>query len=592
MKLPIGYYPNNAFSFSFYKRKKNGQLDSLSKVEYPFVNGPSQYTENFKFRIYHEPTFGGTSVSDMGVGNSDIKLDGEFHIWHSGIPADTNRSGAFGAAIGAIKDASTKYLQYIPGLTRSGVEEFQDFIFMAYGSRLSLNYVSTDPLIAKLKSLYAVKQKFNFSDFGMVFSDYDRQRFVEVIIPDKGFSITRGTDDTNTFKFSINLTVIRDMDKAIVSKPAITINPAYTISGLIIQLENIINSPLKLTGTLVRMTQFIDDTITSLRKIPTTYENMKKSFTEDGKLIRKNFQAISENIEELKLRKVITQDDISNELNRTNEISRTAEAQFMQELKRSEDSVDGLNYTLATYTVPVYANGSYEFQALTPDADFTEWIDNDVYTFILDVQEILFQINAAMEIAFSEETYRIHEVSPGETWDSIAESILGSRDLGQALSVWNDDTIGELSKNTIRIPLGADTGIYDKLPQNPSRVNLESVLLGADIKLTKERDIAVAPNGDIALVYGDECLLNNILDIIDIPQKSWIANLEIGNPIPIGEIPNTILNGGYIFDLLAQLQNNRRIEKAEFSGLEQDGDSLLILFNIFSISGGSYIIDL
>ncbi|MDH5598290.1 MAG: hypothetical protein OEY34_04145, partial [Cyclobacteriaceae bacterium] len=341
-------------------------------------------------------------------------------------------------------------------------------------------------------------------------------------------------------------------------------------------------------------TQFVDTTITNLRNLAPAWDRMKNSLNEDGMLMRRNFQSISENLKGIigANKKQWTTEAISAELDRTYDMARSAEAGFMQEIENATSGLAGLMSLLGAYTTPVSGDSSYEFEALQPGADFTEWIDNDLYTFIIDAQNIIIEMEAAIAISNSEEKYRIYELQPGESYDSIAEKVLGTKDLGQALSIWNEDTKGKLARHSIRIPIGTETGIFTKLPFNPSPRDLEIGLVGVDLKLTVQRDFAVAPNGDLAIISGDESLINSLLDLVDVPQGSWIADLSKGNPVPIGELPNTIINGGFILDLLSQIQKNPKVETAEFTGLEQDGDVLMYLFNVYSVSGRSYVIEL
>lgn len=607
------YRPKNAFSFKILRRNENGSYD-LSKInsttipEYFLTVGPLQYNESFKFRNSIDPTFGGTAVTDFGIGNSEIRLEGEFHIYHNQLPpkskSDIEGGDFLSAGKSAIIGAGSSYydkirntfLNFSGGEMRSGLQEFQDLLYFFYFSRYEdVRYTSNDETANLIAGIPEAAGGFNYAYHALIFRDYDRGRIVEVIIPSDGFSITRSVQDTNTYKYSIKLVVIKDLEKDIKS-PLVrsNFNPEFRIAGLMNELETLINLPLRASSALVSSARFFDNTITSARALPGTFNRMKKQFSQDGKLARKTFQnAIDQTRSAFGFgkKKHLSIEEISKKIDDTYKESRLIEAKFRQEIAKVDANLSGLISALGGYALGT--SRPLEQEALLPNANSTPLLDEDAYTWAVSIQNIIIQVQAEMNYASSEPNYNIYNISSGDTYEKIAQELLGNKELAGALALWNNDEIKqELTRQAIKIPFGTNTGIFSSLPEAPTGKDLEIGLIGTDIKLTEQRDVAVAPNGDLGLVEGNESLINNILDIIDTPIESWTLYPDLGNPIPIGEIVNDLRNSDYLQNLISQIRSDSRIKTARLNRVIQNGDRYLILIDITSMSGENFTIQL
>ncbi|TGJ99841.1 hypothetical protein EHO57_13860 [Leptospira langatensis] len=610
------YQPKNVFSFAFYIKQEDGSYDlsDPTGVEYFFVNGPTQYSENFKYRTSVDKTFGGTVVVDYGPDNHEIRMEGEFHIYFRGLPG-TPRGGIPGDsgngffqsalsagkalvsnAVGSYYDSiRTKYLALAGGDFRSGLQEFQDFMYMLHYSRSldPVQYTSGDPQGRKVVNFFS-GLRLNWKEIAMVFRDYDRNRTVEVIVPQNGFTISRAVQDTNTYKYSLNLTTVRELDAKILS-PLVrsNFNPSRTISGLMNELENLVNLPLKLSGTLLGVAKFAQTFANSADRLKTSWGRMKDQFNLEGRLARKTFDSARSTLGIGGKTRGFSAEEISNAIDAAYSQSRAREADFRQALEKAESDLSAFLSAVGFFSIPISGSSSYAAESVKPGADFTAWIDNEAYDFAINARDILNETRAAINYAAIDDGFRIRKVGAGETYNSIAKAELGNAKLGEALARYNNDSdTTQLAKAAIKIPYGKVTNIFTTLPEQFTPRDLEVALIGADLKLTENRGIAVAPNGDWALVEGDETLINNILDPIDFEQGSLPANPSIGNPIPIGSLPDDLVKNSYLAQILGQIRSDPRVSNAQYLGAIQEGDKYLFLFTVTSISGGSFYLSL
>ncbi|EMO39494.1 hypothetical protein LEP1GSC186_3245 [Leptospira noguchii serovar Autumnalis str. ZUN142] len=605
------YEPQNVFSFSFYEKEKNGNYNlNSTSIEYFFVNGPLSYTENFRYRTGIEKTFGSTVVIDYGPDNHEIKLEGEFHIYHLGLPSKPSSSvtggsgfvqSAFTAAKSIVKNQLTSYynklrssyLSFGGGDFRSGLQEFQDFMFLLhYNKSLErIDYTSNDSQASKIISLF-YERRFCFRTHAFVFRDYDRNRIVEVVIPNNGFTISRSVSDTNTYKYSLTLLVVKELESQITSKSVRSnFNAFRTISGLMNELENIVNLPLKLSGALLGVSNGIQVFASSTKRVLTSWPRMKDQFNYQGKLARKTFENSKNELGIKTKKRGLNEDEILEKIEIKSKKSTSHEAEFRQNLDTAINDSNSLVSAIAQVLIPVDSSGSIEAMSLQPNADLSDWIDNDVYRYTNTIKEILIEIKASLNTAGIDNEYKIYQVNPGDNWENVAEKTLGDKSLSQALARFNTskDTLN-LEKKAIKIPFGKNTNIFTTLPDNPTPKELEVTLIGCDLKLNENRGIEISPTGDLALIEGDEALINEKLDIIDIVEGSYVSDKTLGNPIIPGEILDETLKKKHIQNLLSQFRSDPRIKNATLLNTTQEKDTYYFNIKLVSITGTSYIL--
>ncbi|MCU0824557.1 MAG: hypothetical protein MUF77_07925 [Leptospira sp.] len=599
------YIPKNAYGFRIYKKDAKGKflLSDNPVLDYIQTVGPCSYTEQFKYRISYSPTFGSTSVIDFGQGNNEIKIDGEWHIYHTQAPPDVKAWLEGGstwyenaAAQGANRVQSTvtkfsdRYTKMINPNMRSGREEFFDFLFLLYFSRQTNKYQTETNMSTLAEALEgnSGKERFNYRDYALVFVDYDNQRNLEVILPQDGFTFQRSTSDTNTYKYSIKLVVLNDLLKIDNKRVSAPINPAFTLAGVINVLDTLISLPLVFTGALVNISSIFSATVTSLRGVNDRIKIVQKQMKADGKLAQSTFNGALDEVKKSLgggSKKQWNPETISQAIDDAIKNERRITAELQEKFASAENSLSGL---LAFMRVSIFGNSQSQ-----QNQDESSIIQEPLYQWIIDAQSAIVSAQAAIFYATSDIEFRPIEVKPGDSYNSIAFERLGNREFGRALAIYNKDQFSSIIKrSSIKIPFGFNTGIYSKLPENPTANDMEIALQGIDIKLTEGRDIAVSPNGDIGIIFGDEAVINNVLDIIDSPEGSWQAHPELGNPIPIGEIPDSNPSNLAIERFIAQIKADPRVESVSFQGVTQEADNFYYVFNFRSILGKSYFIQL
>lgn len=608
------YKPKNLFSFEFAKRDKlTGDFIRFPNSEYFFTVGPMSSSENFKFRISFEPTFnGGTSIVDMGRGNSTIKLDGEFYIYYFDTVKKKPTSGEiqgsglieFGTNLAkdkfnSLKDRVVDKYSKMAGINvRSGVEEFFDVMGLMYYSRFDKTIYT--PSIGSqgslLKAILGGDQKFSYSEHALIYHDYDRDRHVEVIIPSEGFSVSRTTGDTNTYKYSLNMVVINDLEESL--KPLAPPNlpsPFAILSSAINDLQNLINFPLEITGLLLNAATFIQTLTNSGQTLVNTFGNMKDRFNAQGKLISSTFDAAKNDVNRALGRKenATLTEQLEGILDTREEFLAeitTSETLFSSQTANALAQAKYVGYLIQTILTPPNITGNLPDETLLPGYDSTNLIQNQVWQWTQTVQNTITNIQSAYIQSYSDDSYSIYYAPDSATFRNIAKDVMGDESLAPALAQYNKKTLSEiLSGQAVRLPFGVKTNMFGGLlPDNPTRADLEAGLLGYDLALTSDRDFLIAPNRDLAVTDRLDTLVENIVDIIDIPVGSWIVNQLIGNYMMIGETTEELEKQGALQKLLQEIQSDPRVKEAEILSVEQDGDILKYIMRVSPIAGKTF----
>lgn len=597
------YSPKNAYGFRIYKKDSLGKFNTSKSpiLDYVQAVGPGTVSESFKYRISYQPTFGGTSVIDFGQGNNEIKLEGEWHIYHIQLPPRVERtdwgSGYSGAAASALDNKVRNYVSKqqnryakFSDEARSGREEFFDFLFMLWFSRQTQNF-NTETNMQDLVSALGDSDKtnrFNYRDYALVFIDYDNNRELEVILPQDGFSVQRSTQDTNTFKYSLKMIVLTDLSKIENKRVSSPLNLSFALAGIINNLENLISLPLVLSGALISAASVFSSTVSSLRGLNQRMKNVQKQFKAETKFAQSTFQgALDEAKKTFKMGsgKQWNPETISKAIDDSVRNEKKLVDELKQQFSETERQVESFLALVRAFTT-----GQSQPSLST---DETPAVESEAYSWAMDAQALITKAQAVVFYASSDTEFIPLEVKPGDSYDSIANSILGNASFANALAIYNKDIAGKaINRPAIKIPFGKLTGINTILPERPSLKDMEIAIHGTDIRLTEQRDIAISPNGDLGMIQGEETLLNNILDVIDVPQGSWAVHPELGNPIPFAEIPESSLEPSYVQRLINIIQSDPRVKQVSFQGVEQDGDKFYFVFSFKSILDRSYFIQL
>jgi hypothetical protein len=579
------YKPRNVFCFEIRKAYR-GDLTPALLGKYYLLNGPVAYSENYKYRVSVKPTFGGSSVTYMGIGNNTISLDLEVYIFQDNFVPDERGNGIEGTGF----SVQTKTNFFALAERRSGYKEFFELLFLLNGShvtdgQLNISNSTPNPIFDELNRS---ENTFDYANYRLILRDFDRKRNVEVILAEDGMKVSRSVQDTNTYKINLNFIVVRDLGSRLnLGSTKVSQTNYFNVANSIIgQINDLIMLPVVLAGSLLGMASSINTVVKNVMGISTTFKNAKNLFSATGKLIDASWSDTVRTINKKKERKSIaeqiTEGDasakqwVSDIIKQIYEV--TADIQSILDLSANQTVGNGVN--------------SIEELANQPNSDFTDLIASETYGFGIRLMDLLEELKGEIISATADTEFGIYQIKSNDSFFTIADKELGDSGLAVALAQYNGMSVqSKLNVNSImRIPMGTPTGILYPVPDNPRPQDLEESLMGADIKLDAQRGIAVSPNGDIGIVVGDESLVNNVLDIVDIPIGSIPTEPAIGNPIIIGEILsyNSIIEAGE--QIRSQIVSDPRVADATLLEIYQNGDVIAFRYRVVSRSGGSFIL--
>lgn len=544
-----------------------------------FVNGPLQYTETKKFRVSAEPTFttksnpnnGSSVITDYGIDNSFIQLQGEFNLNWVASPIIKNP-----LAVPLLNATSQK----------SGRVEFEDFIGFLFTSRYAVWIPSSvdSALIAAALGFF----KFNHADYALIYNDYDRNRRVEVIPGPNGISVTRTVDDTFTVKFSMDLIVVKDLNESIFDLAfSIARNPYFAIDKSINLSLSIVAIPL----SFAKFQKNLDNAKDNINKMKEHFNRSKSQFTKNGQLAKDQFKKLA--IGDYTTNAQVKYEDQSSGID-TNETltdnPRTINPPIITDTARKiEYEIKQINNLIGLEIVALPGQ-TLEDLALNPNgSDFSEWILSELYEPLDRLGESMTAIRANMLYAENVDGVRYAEVIQGESLEDFARRNLGDESLAYSIAEFNNIGFFEdLGNRYLKIPDASRiNNILTKLKPT-SKKNIERIVLGEDLATTDERDISIDYTGDLAINQGFDCLLSGLIDVLETPAGSLPAHIEWGNPYKISEVIDILVYTAISNRLKYVIMNDTRIRQVNSKPVEFDGDMILLEFQIQTYLNNTY----
>ena len=600
--LSLKWGEDNRFALEFFRRGDSGAPgESLGK--YYFVNGPTGYSEQYRFHVSVTPTFAnGVQVVDFGNAPGMLRLRGEFHIYFRGRPpadADAESDGLVDQAVGLAKDKFNDFLAdafpILGSNVRTGRMEYSDFIGLLYGIRRRSNrYESTDPQGSEITAQFK-EDPFDYAKFVLIYHDYARSRSVEIVPADEGVTIERSTDDTNTYLYTANFIVVDDRSPATrqmeaLLDQALAINPFYSLSRSVTFLKTILRMPLKVSGALVTVARFTAQFADTGNRLIAAWDAMIDQFGRDGKLARRNFQQASENLQRTgsRGREEDRQDDLERFIaNLPGPPPAAAQGQQAEFLNALNDFSRATDAAMAAATTAILAPPiPADEWSQDPDADFTPLIDSELYEPLLLAQQTVIDIRADLARAETDTSFTVEIPVAGETYEQIAERRLGDANLAGALATYNGQSAtSSPAGRPLRIPNDRRSMIIARAPAESQLRDLERTLLGTDIALAGDRDLAPSASGDLAAVHGEATLQNNIIDSIDVAAGSLPIHPWWGNPVPPGEVLESFERRDAINELLDSIRADPRVQSAVLTAVGQEANQIRYTIRVRSIFG-------
>lgn len=603
--------PNKGFSLAFFKRNTDNGLLTEELGEYYFLNGPTSYEESYPQRISVDPTFYGYSVTDFGNDTTKIRLEGEFHIYFYARPQsvmDGNSSysdQAVSAVSNFLQDAIADAIP-IPGVTvRTGKMEFFDFIGLLHSIRKDGNFTGASPQSKEIvaRGLFTATKpgrgKFNYAEYGIVYRDYERKRYVEVVPSAEGFSINRSVEDTNTWHYTMSWVGLKDEAElkadgyiSDILEKVQFINPSAGLASAIATIGSIMRLPLVLTGALLTLTSFVKQLSKTFDLVKAEYDDAKRNLNADGKQLKNDFNEIKKSVNRSlgKKDKKSIYDRIIDQSNYSEKLFDYYSAEF-QKLKdkvgayvmQAENLFNASGLLMLN---PPSSTNPLEDASVMPFWDSTPYIDSDIYDYSWNAYyEGLF---GEMFILFSDidVNWEPYFVNGGETFESIADSVLGDKDLASALADYNSLSVNQnISGLVLRLPFQRPALQTYSLNKSSSASSLEERLLGQDLALSVGRGINIDSTGDLAILSGELAYANNIIDMLDFEIGCLPFWKKWGNPAIIGQMATDWERESYLDKIIDSLRSDPRTSQATLERVVQDGNAIGIEIKVVSIWG-------
>ncbi|MEQ9366677.1 MAG: hypothetical protein RIF32_20730 [Leptospirales bacterium] len=603
--LPEGFSlksgEDSRFALEFLRRGTGGEPgESLGK--YYFTNGPTSYSEQYRYHVSVTSTFGGVQVVDFGNAPGLLRLRGEFHIYYKGRPPKDAGKSSDSVLDQAKEFGAEKFDNLLADAfpvagrnVRSGRMEYSDFIGLLYGiRRKSDRYQSPDEQGAEITAKFK-EEPFDYSKYVLIYHDYARSRSVEIVPADEGVTVERSVEDTNTYLYNASFVIVDDRSPATRQMEtfldkALAINPFYSLSRSVTFLKTILRLPLKVSGALVTVSKFTAQFLDTGNRVIAAWDGMVDQFDSDGKLARRNFQNARENLQRTGSRgpEEDRRDDlerlIANLPGTPPPAANGRQAEFRTALNDFSRATDA---TMAAATGallgPPVAVGEW---SQTPEADFTPLISNPIYEPLILAQQTIVDIQADLIRAEADSSFGVTIPTAGETYEQVAERSLGDASLAGPLAAYNGQSAtADPAGRPLRVPNDNRSLIISRAPADPELRDLERTLLGTDIALAGDRDLASSASGDLASMAGEVTLQNNVIDSIDTAAQSLPLHPWWGNPVSPGEVLEPFERRDAINQLLDSIRADPRVRTAALVAADQDANRITFTIRVQSVFG-------
>lgn len=599
-----GYSPTGAYSIEFFK--KNDIMD-MSLGEYFFLMGLQSLDQTYTYRMSAKATFGGTSVVDFGLGESNISLTGQIWPFYEGPPVK-KPAGSFskGASFGdmasnfgdAIGSALFQEFEGMNPIKKAGYLDFIDLVYLMHESRNPDKFDSRAPSLsifypnAKDIQLKGVGlRNFDSENSKMVFHDYDRDAHWEVVFAKDGFKLHQDTKDPMTWHWTLNLIGVKDVSEPAKFKRPMIPDPKKMLRDIRNGLNNILDDlsqPLAMIAGITELYHDVANLVEDLKLDLKSFENLNKGYIQKiskaGGPIKKKSNQFLELLGQLSFPNQTlpnfssydqTSAPITTATPPAEQISPTLPPNLTDNIYTGS-TVDPIEVDLATDQT---VNDMYELQALMDE---------------LSVAITQFN-NSSLSRTF---TYIV--IRPGMTLESIASTYYGSPLLVQNLI--NDNgalligkTLQELYGTRIRVPADQtysyrDTGILDDqyiidnaTPEETQAI-VEKWLFGQDLDLDDSRDLVIR-NNDLGGLSGIDSLIENLLDRMIMPKGAYTAHPDLGAMPNPGQVPDDYLNLTIPNKILQDIRSDLGVQAADIKQFSMTADEFSYEIEVNPVGG-------
>ena len=615
------YTPTSVYSFEFRERNSLTGKVGASLTELFFLLPPEQYTMNEGYKITVNKTISGAWVDDFGNDVKDIKISGSLYSYYVGTPAKTSLGASSlppliknlqkqGSDLGnEFKRLAGSFASQIgldiPGLEIiSGLDEFFKlrYILSRFRDARSRENLKSDQAIIKkfpeldLLLTKAQSQKTLFNDIAVIYHDYDDNNHYEVTF--NNFNMSRSAKDPFTIMYQIHLIGLKEFSNQYsgIGYAKKKEDPFAVINEITNSIEEINEAFLEISNLPV----IFLNSITEIVNIATlTVENVKSIIKNIGIDVENEISKLSQAGEDLvtsanNFVTAVTENSFSDKVGEPiDDIVEKYKNEEDDYLITDENILRSLSLGRQMTNNGVYLKGSSKF--------FSEHVSELSFSQNRTLSQNDFEIEinedeSKQENSLSSRDRDYYLVIQGDTLQKLANNFYGNFEqytiIAEANNITNKDfeNKGMVGKNII-IPSLFETSskesnynlvYYDKR-DNITPKERQIQILGNDLDLNQNRQFIVDGNGDLGLLYGEDCYFENMIDRIKFPIKSlnpihpnWGIIIEIGN------IPTSIIISKLYDSIEQQISIDPRTEyvyiNRETSNLEADTQKIDLFY--------------
>jgi hypothetical protein len=558
--LGAGFKYNGIFSFEFMPRDpQTGNLNGWI-TEVFLLLAPEEYTIQEGYKVSINKTISNAWVDDFGNDIKTIKLSGSIYSYYVGTIFNSEKVPIHIGISGLDEFFKLRYI----------VSRFRDTNSQNTNSEIK----SVFPEVSQLMSAIG-ESKASYENIGIVYHDYDDNNHYEVIFTN--FTMSRSKNDPFTINYSIEMKTLKEYDR--IYSTGIgkigrkeSLNEIFNIAkekfdDILERGEAIVSLPVAmgknwnemlqtthymnesiekfLNGTIDDYTQFItlamdtkDDVLDlqteilniffsdkigeSIEDIMEKYREEEEDYlVEDQKVI--NLMAlVSENILNLSL--IISAEKYTNNLQ-----------------KKTTVNIENRIITTEQFEKNIINNN------VTVNDENSGFVYRDYIYYEVQQEDTLPKI--AKKFYSDYEQYNIiAEVNNVTTKDFLDDGMLGYNLMIPLTTTFSFDI---LSKNLV----------YYKKSTLSTTQERQIQILGSDFELSNTRDFVTDGSGDIAMLYGQDCYEENILDRIKYKTNTLdLLHPEWGVNIYAGDVPSSIILSRLIDNITKQVSDDPRTQ--------------------------------
>jgi hypothetical protein len=219
-----------------------------------------------------------------------------------------------------------------------------------------------------------------------------------------------------------------------------------------------------------------------------------------------------------------------------------------------------------------------------PEYKRLEFMLGKELNYSMSIMKISVDMLAYLKWMNNDDSFSVYQPVGTENFKDIAKKYMGDESYSTKLALYNRTTERKDMPSVLRIPDSRPTNIINNLSRlkKITHKNLEEALFGNDLKLDSSGDFSIK-NGDFDIITGSASVTASLTDVLSNPSGSWVADLSLGNPLPVG-IPSVNINPvnkiDYITEIGETILKDPRILDVQYISMEQDADIMKYEFKV------------